>query len=307
MKHTMHVTLVLIAVFLFIQVFGLYTISETMNVSVADDGTVGVEYSDTAVGERPEMEGIVSLMYILFGVLVGTGIVLLFVRFGQVKLWKMMYFMAIWLASSVTLGVFIGSFLAIIVAAVLAILELFRTNIYIHNLTEVFIYPGIAILFAPLFNIYWAAILLIAISAYDMFAVWKSGHMVTLAKFQTSSQAFAGFVIPYSRGRKTKKIKSKIPKGVSGKGGVRTAILGGGDIAFPLVFAGVVLEWLISSAGLPKGLALLESVVISIFAAGALLFLFMRAEKDKFYPAMPFVTAGCFLGFAILFIVNMVF
>jgi len=307
MKHTWQVTAVLIAVFLFIQIFGLYALSETMNVSKAEDGTISVDYTDTAVGGRPQMEGVVSLIYILFGILVGTGIVLLFVKLGQVRLWKVMYFMAIWLASSITLGVFIGSSLAMLVALALALLELWRTNIYIHNVTEVLIYPGIAILFAPLFNVLWAAVLLLAISAYDMFAVWKSGHMVTLAKFQTGSRAFAGFVIPYSRARGAGKIKAKIPRGVKGEGGVRTAILGGGDIAFPLVFAGVAMEWLITAAGLGRLTALLQVSIIPVFAAAALFILFVKAEKDRFYPAMPFVTAGCFLGFAVLWALNLPF
>jgi presenilin-like A22 family membrane protease len=307
MKHTWQVTAVLIAVFLFIQLFGLYALSETMRVSVAEDGSVGVDYDDTAIGERPQIEGAASLIYILFGILVGTGIVLLFVKLGQVRLWKIMYFMAIWLASSITLGVFIGSSLAMLVALALCLLELYRTNIYIHNVTEVLIYPGIAILFAPLFNVLWAALLLLAISAYDMFAVWKSGHMVTLAKFQTGTRAFAGFVIPYTRAKGAKKIKTKIPKGVKGKGDVRTAILGGGDIAFPLVFAGVALEWLITAAGLGRLPALLQVSLIPVFAAAALLILFVRAEKDRFYPAMPCVTAGCFLGFGILWVLNIPF
>ncbi|MCK4714544.1 MAG: hypothetical protein KAT35_03140 [Candidatus Aenigmarchaeota archaeon] len=307
MKHTFPVTAVLIIVFLCIQFFGLYALSESMTISVSKDGAVDVLYDDTTVGERPEIEGAMSFLYILFGILVGTGIVLLFVKLGQFRLWKVMYFMAIWLASSITLGVFIGSSLAIIIAAALAVLELFRTNVFIHNATEVLIYPGIAILFAPLFNIYWAAALLIAISVYDMFTVWKSGHMVTLAKFQMSSKAFAGFVIPYSTGKGARKIKSKIPKGVKDRGGARTAILGGGDIAFPLVFAGVAMDWLIKTASLSKFPALLEASVIPVFAAIALLILFLRAEKDKFYPAMPFVTAGCFIGFAVLCALNLPF
>lgn len=29
---------------------------------------------------------------------------------------------------------------------------------------------------------------------------------------------------------------------------------------------------------------------------------FPYAEKDKFYPAMPFVTVGCFVGLAIIWL-----
>jgi presenilin-like A22 family membrane protease len=307
MKHNVQVTVILVTAFLLIQFFGLFAISENTVVSVEPDGNVTVDYQDTVVGERPDIEGWVSLAYILFGVLVGTSLILIFVRLGQFKLWKIMYFLAIWLASSITLGVFISAGIALLVAFILAVLEIYRTNIILHNITELFIYPGIAILFVPLLEVVWAAALLLAISVYDMFAVWKSKHMVTLAKFQTKSKAFAGFVIPYGKtsGLKSIKIRGKMPEEIGKKGEVRTAILGGGDIAFPLLFAGVVFDWLMRSGGLAKTTALLQSSIISIFAAIALLLLFMKAGKNKFYPAMPFISAGCFAGLAVIWALNL--
>ncbi len=300
MKHTVQVTAVLIAVFLIIQAFGLYALSQSMRITTSADGSVSVSYDDTAVGERPDIQGFASLLYILAGILIGTGLILFFVRLGQVRLWKVMYFFAVWLASTITLGVFASPLVAAALAAILALVEIFRTNVLIHNLTEVLIYPGIAILFVPLFNVYWAAILLVAISIYDMYAVWKSKHMVKLAKFQTSSKAFAGFVIPYSTG-KGGGISSKIPSGLKAGGESKAAILGGGDIAFPLVFAGAVMGWLVAE-GIALPLALALSMVVSAFSSLGLLYLFVRAEKDKFYPAMPFVTAGCFAGAAVVFL-----
>jgi presenilin-like A22 family membrane protease len=304
MKHNVEVTALLVIAFLLIQFFGLFTISENAVVAVSPEGNVTVEHQDTVVGERPEIEGWVSLAYIMFGVLTGTLLILLFIRFRQFKLWKAMYFLAVWLASSITLGVFIYAEIALLVAFMLAMLEMYRTNLFIHNLTELFIYPGIALLFVPLLNVQWAAILLVVISAYDMFAVWKSKHMVTLAKFQTKSRAFAGFVIPYGKTGGIRSIKGRMPEEIGGKGDIKTAILGGGDIAFPLLFAGVVFDWLIRSAGLPKGIALLESSIISMFAALALLLLFIKARKDKFYPAMPFISVGCFAGLVVIWAIN---
>jgi hypothetical protein len=36
----------------------------------------------------------------------------------------------------------------------------------------------------------------------------------------------------------------------------------------------------------------------------ALLLLFVKAGKDKFYPAMPFISAGCFAGLGIVWALN---
>ncbi len=304
MKHNIQVTAILVIAFLLIQFFGLFAISENTTVSVSPAGNVTVDYEDTVAGQRPDIQGWVSLAYILFGVLVGTVLILLFVRLGQFRLWKVMYFIAIWLASAITMGVFIWATVAVVLAFILAVLELYRTNIFLHNLTELFIYPGIALLFVPLLDVQWAAALLLAISVYDMFAVWKSKHMVTLAKFQTKSRAFAGFVIPYGNIGGLRGIRSRIPHDLGKGGDVKTAILGGGDIAFPLLFAGVVMRWLIEANGLVKWTAMLQSSIISVFAAIALLLLFIKAGKDKFYPAMPFISAGCFAGLAVIWAVN---
>ena len=67
---------------------------------------------------------------------------------------------------------------------------------------------------------------------------------------------------------------------------VSLAILGGGDIVFPIITAGVFY----------KVFGILSALIIVIFANIALLLLFVMARKGKFYPAMPFITSGLYLG-----------
>ncbi|MCX6707222.1 MAG: hypothetical protein NT001_03715, partial [Candidatus Woesearchaeota archaeon] len=87
-------------------------------------------------------------------------------------------------------------------------------------------------------------------------------------------------------------------------GQTRQAILGGGDIAFPLIFSGTMMQYLIDVQHVPKLNALGLSSIISLFASAALLWLLLKAEHEKFYPAMPFISIGCFAGFlVIMFIV----
>jgi presenilin-like A22 family membrane protease len=97
---------------------------------------------------------------------------------------------------------------------------------------------------------------------------------------------------------KKTEIKKEIPKGFEQKR-VKSAILGGGDIAFPLMFSGSVMTWLLES-GVSKNLAFFESLIVPLFAGIALLLLLLKSKKDKFYPAMPFITAGCLIGYGIL-------
>ena len=74
---------------------------------------------------------------------------------------------------------------------------------------------------------------------YDAYSVWKSKHMIKMAKFQAKSKVFAGLLVPYKKNRE----ESKLPKkGKVSFKGVKTAILGGGDVAFPLLFIGAVMK-----------------------------------------------------------------
>lgn len=58
------------------------------------------------------------------------------------------------------------------------------------------------------------------------------------------------------------------------------------------MFAGVAMKTLGARA-----------LIIPLFAAAALTFLFIKAEKKKFYPAMPVLTLGCFIGYLIAYLI----
>jgi hypothetical protein len=75
---------------------------------------------------------------------------------------------------------------------------------------------------------------------------------------------------------------------------VSVAILGGGDVIFPIILAGVVLNVF----------GFLSASIISIGATLALSILFYYSEKGKFYPAMPFISAGCLIALGIVYLIN---
>jgi presenilin-like A22 family membrane protease len=77
---------------------------------------------------------------------------------------------------------------------------------------------------------------------------------------------------------------------------VRQAILGGGDIVFPLIFSGAVFTQLLQQ-GLSHAVALFSALTVSMATLISLYLLFLLGKKNKFYPAMPFVSIGCFVGY----------
>ena len=84
---------------------------------------------------------------------------------------------------------------------------------------------------------------------------------------------------------------------------MKTAVLGGGDIGFPLIFAGVVMKGLMLTNSELAGF--LKALIIPIFSALALLVLLTESKKDRFYPAMPFLTIGCLAGYIVLLLINL--
>jgi hypothetical protein len=137
-----------------------------------------------------------------------------------------------------------------------------------------------------------------------MWAVWRSGLMQKMAKYQIESlNIFSGFFIPYV----SKKIKMSLKRMNKSelrkkKIKVNVAILGGGDVVFPIITAGVMLKefGFVNLAGFNLPMA---SLFVIIGAAIGLGSLFLFSEKKKFYPAMPFITAGIFAGILLSYLI----
>lgn len=303
MKHTFKITFLLLGLFLLSQVVGLSTVNKYIKPEVTAEGELIIVHDDTAIGEQPVVEEkSSSFLWITIAILIGTGILLILVRFKMRRFWKLWFFMSVLITMAVSFGVYVPMAVAWAMAFILGLLKIFKPNPIVHNFTEIFIYTGIAIIILPFLNLVSGILLLAVISIYDMIAVWKSKHMVKLAKFQTEEKLFAGIMINYGKG--AHKLDAPDYPGKKEPDG-RTAILGGGDIAFPLMFSSAVMEHLILVFKLPKNTAFLETSIISLFAGIALLALFFKAEKGKFYPAMPFLSIGCAIGLAVILAINL--
>jgi len=204
---------------------------------------------------------------------------------------------------SIAFASFLPPWIAIVLGVGLAAWKVFRPNIIIYNLGELFVYGGLAAIFVPVLNLFSATVMLILISVYDMYAVWKSKHMITLAKSMSKEKVFAGLLIPYTlkgiimrkkegETRVVGKKEKNNAKEIHGK--VQMAILGGGDIGFPLMFAGAAM----------KSVGLAWSLVIPLFTAIALFLLLLNGNPKKFYPAMPFLTIGCLVGYGVVWVIR---
>jgi presenilin-like A22 family membrane protease len=295
MKHRPLITGLLLLTFLAAQFIGIAILYQYIDpVKSAEQGKT--IFKPLPIGERPPVEEKTSYIPVLLAILLGTGLLLLLIRFHLDWVWKLWFLIAVVVSLTVALAAFIPALPAFLISLAAAAWKIFKPNVWIQNSTELFIYGGLAAIFSPLFNLWSISILLILIAIYDAYAVWKSKHMVTLAKSQAKAKIFAGLLIPYKIGKLLKPTKPPERLGERVPVKVRTAILGGGDIGFPLIFAGVVL----------KQLGLWQSLVIPFFALAGLALLLLIADEKKFYPAMPFISAGCLAGLAVVLMMGLI-
>lgn len=300
MKHPPRTITIMLTMFFLAQIIGLFVITNYIDAEESEIQGEAVFREVDVSGitiERPDVDQNWSFAYMLIALFIGTSLLLIIIKYKTVILWKLWAYLAVVLCLSIALSAFIDSTIALIISLILGWIKIFKSNFYIHNLTELFLYGGLAAIFVPMLNLQSALILLILISLYDMYAVWKSKHMVDMAKFQMQTKMFSGMIIPHkvSTKQKTKKtLKKKVKRKVTKvKTQVRSAILGGGDVGFPLLFAGTIM----------KLGGIIDGIIISIFATISLGVLLTKGNENKFYPAMPFLSIGCLAGWIITLLI----
>ncbi len=297
MKHTIKITAVLVLLFFISQFAGLLVINHYIDHKKTAE-TKAVVWQPLPYNlERPEVKNqSVSFVYIIIAILIGTFFVLLLIKFNKPLIWKLWFFATVWLTLSIAFAAFMNNAIAAFLALAISALRLYRPNIIIQNLSEIFIYGGLAAIFVPIINLFAAFMLLVVISIYDFVAVFKTRHMIKLAKFQSKSKVFAGLFVPYAKGRIA--VKGRITRKDFKQKKLRVAMLGGGDIGFTLIFAGIVMKGLMLHETVVIGF--LKALIVPLFTSLALLFLLLKGKENKFYPAMPILSLGCFIGYLVV-------
>lgn len=331
MKHNVKITIILLAMFVITQFIGLYVInSDPFNIKTEVNGTIEVASNPSLSWIQPpevqeESDFGIYFSSIIFAFIIAIILLFFLTKFKIDFVLRVWFFIVVVIALSLSFVTFIPESIhsinplfyylpPFIIALPLAFIKIFKRNFIVHNFTELLIYPGIATVFVPILNFWSVIVLLIAISIYDIWAVWHSGIMQKMAKYQINKlKVFSGFFVPYmSKKMRAKLKKMKKSKQKKKKIKVNLAILGGGDIIFPIITSGVMLvlaknnkfPGFLSNLARPlfgiPGLATALCVITG--ATLGLGYLFFLSEKKKFYPAMPFITAGIFLGLLISYL-----
>ncbi|MBM3231883.1 hypothetical protein FJZ21_00695 [Candidatus Pacearchaeota archaeon] len=314
MKHTIKVTFILISLFFFAQLIGIYVAHQylpevkqivTETGEIKNETIYNLPYGLDPPTDIQPQESIISIVIAL---IIAVALMLFLMKLKAETFLRGWFTIVVILGLSIAINAFLmplpkAALISVILAIPLGILKIFKRNMFVHNATELLIYPGIATVFIPILSVWSVIILLIIISLYDIYAVWHAGFMQKMAKFQIQKlKLFSGFFVPYMRKEdklliKNVKNSSKSAKEKESKLKkikFNLAILGGGDVVFPIILAGVVL----------RTLGVWQAVTIAVGATLALAFLFYKSEKGKFYPAMPFISTGCFIAIVIVYLIS---
>lgn len=210
-----------------------------------------------------------SSVQIFIYILVMTAILLLLIKFNVNFIIKIISILALFVGMLVTLASIFGDTGLILALLLLALALWKKQNLVILNLTLILTVSGVGAFLGASLSVLPAILLLIILSVYDLIAVFWTKHMVTLAEKAKGKLPFM-FLIPYRD---------------------RNLGLGTGDIAIPLVFTvSVFKDYAMSNAVLTAAGGLVG--VVSLF-------LYIQSKKQITLPALPPLTVGLIMGFAI--------
>lgn len=319
MKHELKITLLIAVLFLITQLIGLgvvyYYISDS---HILPYGMEPPQETTTLCSNMQECLISSLILSVSFALIILLMVFL--IKLKSIRIMKYWFFIIVIIGLGTTFSVVFSELgleyyvstipiLSTLIAIVLSYFKVFKKNLYVHNITEVMIYPGIAAIFASMFNLSFIIIFLILLSIYDMWAVWKSGLMQKIAKFQINKLGLlGGFLIVYSNKKMKDKIKllkqrykgKKIPGSIVKKYNLRVnlAILGGGDVIFPIIATGVFFKYTSS---------LLAAFLVMVGAFLALSCILLYGKKKKDYPAIPYLTTGIFAAMLLYYLFSLIF
>lgn len=249
----------------------LYVSIQLMGLQIGSELIGAIESGEIApVIEEPENP--LSSLIIFAYILVGTGIMLLLLKFGLVFLIRIMSFFFLVIGLFFTLWLLFG-FVGLFLAAILFSLSILKSrNPAVMNIVLLFTIPGIGALFGSSLAFIPALILILILSAYDLVAVFGTKHMITLAEGA----------------------KGKIPLMFAIPFGDRLLGLGTGDLAIPLIFSVSVMR----DYSFTNAIVTAAGGLIGII----LLFVYILNKKECALPALPPICAGLIAGFGVSFL-----
>ena len=213
-------------------------------------------------------------------------LILRFVKFEKEKgtIFKILFILAVSLGGLLFLETWLPEPLSLIFVFVLIFWWLKKPSVLIQDLLIILGIAGTGSILGLSLNPLMVILLLVIFSIYDFIAVYKTKHMVRMAKAMLESRAILAIVIPPNIFGFLESLEKIQPGG-------KFLILGGGDIAFPLIF---------SVSLIPSGI--FNSLIVALFSLIGLFasfWFFTKQKERKPIPALPPIAFFSIIGYLI--------
>lgn len=232
---------------------------------------------------------LVSFWEFFFSFLLVILIIFLIIKFikfrpGKRILFKFFFILPVFFGGTFFLSLWIGDILALIFVSFLIFYWIKKPNILVHNLLLIMGIIGAGSALGLRLDPLLVVFLLIIFSIYDVIAVYKTKHMIKMAKAMIEVRAIPGIILP----PKISEFKTPLR---NVKMGGRFVILGGGDIVFPLLLAASLVPF-----------GVLDSLIVAFFALIGLsvsFWFFISQRIRKPIPALPPIAFFSIIGYLI--------
>jgi len=231
----------------------------------------------------------ISFWQFIFNFLLATLFIFLIVRFVKFKLgkgiiFKILFASATFFGGGLLLIIWFPDFLALILMAILIFWWFKKPSVFNQDLCMILGMAGVGSTLGLSLTPEMVIILLIIFSIYDFIAVYKTKHMIKMAKEMIESRAILALVIPPNIFGFKERLTEVQPGG-------KFLILGGGDVVFPLLFAVSLIPF-----GILKSLVIVLFSLIGLFVG---FYFFISQKVRQPIPALPPIALFSIIGYFI--------
>lgn len=247
---------------------------------------VAIPFKKAGMQAFPEPDNPMNIVQIFLVLIIFTIIILIIAKYRENMVRYIILFAFFFASLSIFQAFFyfledISFFIALAISIVMLILFIKYPEWYVIDTFGVFLAGGISAIFAISLSIKYIILLLIILSIYDFVSVYKTKHMVELAKTITSSNLPLLMIFPK---------KSSFSYIKSGFGGKDAIYMGLGDIIIP--------GMLIVASYIEKGfIGFITTITGALIGFIILMFVISKGPQ----PGLPFLNAGCIVGYAIAY------
>ena len=200
---------------------------------------------------------------------------------------KFLFVATSFLGGTMLLSSFLGDLFSLSLMLMLIFWWLKNPSVFNQNFLMILGIAGVGASFGLNLKPYMVIVLLIAFSIYDWISVYKTKHMVKMAREMMDSRAPLAFVIPSRASGFAENLKQT-------QLGGNFLVLGGGDVAFPLILCASL-----TSRGM------LPPLLVAVFSLGGLFFTFYLLSRQKIrhpLPALPPIAFFAIIGYLLSFL-----